>query len=231
MGLALGQLLAAVAIGAAVMFVSPHDAWMTVAILLFAAVVATRAAQLLLGGVVRDVRAIREGLHALERGERDIQIEAELGPRARRSRAHGQPHDRGARRRGARPRHRRRGPPPGDRGGLARPAHPAERAAPAGAGARGRARRPGDGAPLRAHDRRERAHAGDADRRSLRALLPGRRRRRVEHRGRRPHAARRGDDRAGAARPSRPPASRSARSCPPISRPRTRTPTGCGGCC
>jgi hypothetical protein len=42
-GLALGQLLVAVAIGAAVMFVSPHDAWMTVAILLFAAVVATRA--------------------------------------------------------------------------------------------------------------------------------------------------------------------------------------------
>ncbi len=79
MGLALGQLLAAVAIGAAVMFVSPHDAWMTVAILLFAAVVATRAAQLLLSGVVRDVRAVREGLHALERGERDVQIEASSG--------------------------------------------------------------------------------------------------------------------------------------------------------
>ncbi|HWX44635.1 MAG TPA: HAMP domain-containing sensor histidine kinase [Solirubrobacteraceae bacterium] len=77
--LALGQLLAAVAIGAAVMFVSPHDAWMTVAILLFAAVVAARAAQLLLGGVVRDVRAIGAGLHALERGERDIQIEAHSG--------------------------------------------------------------------------------------------------------------------------------------------------------
>jgi signal transduction histidine kinase len=77
--LALGQLLAAVAIGAAVMFVSPHDAWMTIAILLFAAVVATRAAQLLLGGVVRDVGAIREGLHALERGEREIQIEASSG--------------------------------------------------------------------------------------------------------------------------------------------------------
>jgi signal transduction histidine kinase len=78
-GLALGQLLAAVAIGAAVMFVSPHDAWMTVAILLFAGVIATRAAQLLLGGVVRDVRAIGDGLHALERGERDIRIEASSG--------------------------------------------------------------------------------------------------------------------------------------------------------
>lgn len=77
--LALGQLLAAVAIGAAVMFVSPHDAWMTVAILLFAAVVATRAAQLLLRPVVRDVHAIRAGLHALERGEREIEIEAHSG--------------------------------------------------------------------------------------------------------------------------------------------------------
>jgi signal transduction histidine kinase len=78
-GLALGQLLAAVAIGAAVMFVSSHDAWMTIAILLFAAVVATRAAQLLLGAVVRDVHATREGLHALERGEREIAIDARSG--------------------------------------------------------------------------------------------------------------------------------------------------------
>jgi signal transduction histidine kinase len=78
-GLALGQLLAAVAIGAAVMFVSPHDAWMTIAIVLFAAVVATRAAQLLLRGAVRDVRAIGDGLHALERGERAIEIEAGSG--------------------------------------------------------------------------------------------------------------------------------------------------------
>ncbi|HSZ69358.1 MAG TPA: HAMP domain-containing sensor histidine kinase [Solirubrobacteraceae bacterium] len=77
--LALGQLLAAVAIGAAVMFVSPHDAWMTIAILLFAAVVATRAAQLLLRGAVRDVRAIGDGLHALERGEREIVIAASSG--------------------------------------------------------------------------------------------------------------------------------------------------------
>ncbi len=78
-GLALGQLLAAVAIGAAAMFVSPHDAWMTVAIVLFAAVVATRAAQLLLRGVVGDVQAVSDGLHALERGERDVQIEARSG--------------------------------------------------------------------------------------------------------------------------------------------------------
>jgi signal transduction histidine kinase len=78
-GLALGQLLAAIAIGAAVMFVSPHDAWMTVAILLFAAVIATRAAQLLLRGVVRDLQAVRDGLHALERGERDVHIQTGSG--------------------------------------------------------------------------------------------------------------------------------------------------------
>jgi signal transduction histidine kinase len=78
-GLALGQLLAAVAIGTAVMYVSPHDAWMTVAIVLFAAVVATRAAQLLLRGVVGDVQAVSDGLHALERGERDVHIEARSG--------------------------------------------------------------------------------------------------------------------------------------------------------
>ena len=79
LGIALGQLLAAVAIGATVMFVSPHDAWMTIAIVLFAAVVATRAAQLLLRGAVRDVRAIGDGLHALERGEREIRIKASSG--------------------------------------------------------------------------------------------------------------------------------------------------------
>jgi signal transduction histidine kinase len=77
--LALGQLLAAVAIGAAVMFVSSHDAWMTVAILSFAAVVAARAAQLLLRGVVRDVHTTREALHAVQRGEREIEIEAVSG--------------------------------------------------------------------------------------------------------------------------------------------------------
>lgn len=76
LSLALGQLLAAVAIGAAVMFVSPHDAWATIAILMFAAFVAARAAQLLSRGVVDDVRTIRDGLHALERGERDVHLTA-----------------------------------------------------------------------------------------------------------------------------------------------------------
>lgn len=77
--LALGQLLAAVAIGTTVMFVSSHDAWMTVAIILFAGIVATRAAQLLLDGVVRDIDAVRGGLHAVERGERGVPITASSG--------------------------------------------------------------------------------------------------------------------------------------------------------
>jgi signal transduction histidine kinase len=76
LGLAIGQLLAGLLIGAAVMFVSPHDAWATLGIALFAALIAGRAAQLLLRGVVTDVRAIRDGLHAVERGQRDVRITA-----------------------------------------------------------------------------------------------------------------------------------------------------------
>ena len=76
LALALGQLLAALVIGAAVMFVSTHDAWATIGVLLFAALIAIRAAQLLSGGVVEDVRAIRDGLQAVERGERDIRVAA-----------------------------------------------------------------------------------------------------------------------------------------------------------
>lgn len=77
--LALGQLLAAVAIGTTVMFVSSHDAWMTVAIILFAGIVATRSAQLLLDSVVRDIDAVRGGLHAVERGERGLPITTSSG--------------------------------------------------------------------------------------------------------------------------------------------------------
>lgn len=77
LGLALGQLLAALVIGAAVMFVSHEDAWITIGILLFAAFIAARAAQLLSRGLVSDVRAIRDGLHAVQRGERDVHIAAD----------------------------------------------------------------------------------------------------------------------------------------------------------
>ena len=76
LGLVLGQLLSAILIGAATMFVSPHDAWATFGILLFAALIAGRAAHLLLRGVLADVRAIGSGLHAVERGQREVSITA-----------------------------------------------------------------------------------------------------------------------------------------------------------
>jgi len=76
LGLALGQLLAALIIGAAVMFVSHEDAWITIGILAFAALIAARAAQLLSQGLESDVRAIRDGLHAVQRGERDVRVVA-----------------------------------------------------------------------------------------------------------------------------------------------------------
>jgi len=78
-GLALGQLLAALMIGAAVMFVSPEDAWTTAGILLFAAVIAARAAQVLLRDVVADVDSVSSGLHSVSQGERDIDIRARSG--------------------------------------------------------------------------------------------------------------------------------------------------------
>jgi len=78
-GLALGQLLAALMIGAAVMFVSPDDAWTTAGILLFAAVVAARAAQVLLRDVVADVDSVSSGLHSVGQGEREVYVEARSG--------------------------------------------------------------------------------------------------------------------------------------------------------
>lgn len=76
LGLALGQLIAAVAIGTIVMYVSNHDAWATIGITLFAAIVAARAAQLLSSGVVEDVRHVRDGLQEVQRGARDIAMSA-----------------------------------------------------------------------------------------------------------------------------------------------------------
>jgi signal transduction histidine kinase len=75
-GLAIAQLLAAVLIAAWLMFVSEEDAWTTVGILVFAAVVSATGGQVILRGVLMDVHAVADGLHAVERGEREIQIDA-----------------------------------------------------------------------------------------------------------------------------------------------------------
>ncbi|HEY1689537.1 MAG TPA: HAMP domain-containing sensor histidine kinase [Solirubrobacteraceae bacterium] len=76
LAIALGQLLLAVVIAAIVMYVSNHDAWVTIGIVMFAALIASRAMRLLSAGVLADVRAIRDGLRAVERGSRDVRVAA-----------------------------------------------------------------------------------------------------------------------------------------------------------
>lgn len=76
LAIALGQLLIAVVLAAIVMYVSKHDAWATIGIVLFAALLAGRAARLLSAGVLADVRAIRDGLQAVERGSREVRVQA-----------------------------------------------------------------------------------------------------------------------------------------------------------
>lgn len=76
LAIALGQLLLAVVVAAIAMYVSHHDAWATIGIVLFAALVAGRAARLLSTGVLADVQAIRDGLQAVERGDREVRVQA-----------------------------------------------------------------------------------------------------------------------------------------------------------
>ena len=73
-GLALAQLLAAILVGALVMFVSPEDAKTTIGILVFAGLIAARAAQILLRDVLADVAAVSNGLREVGKGERDARI-------------------------------------------------------------------------------------------------------------------------------------------------------------
>ncbi|HEV3230514.1 MAG TPA: HAMP domain-containing sensor histidine kinase [Solirubrobacteraceae bacterium] len=73
-GVTVGALLLAIVLGSQLMFISEHDAWVTAGILVFATLVAGRAAQLLSSAVRRDVEAIRDGLLAVERGSRDVRL-------------------------------------------------------------------------------------------------------------------------------------------------------------
>jgi len=57
------------------MIVSGHDASLVGAIVLAAGILAGVAAKLVAGAILRDVEAIRDGLMAVGRGERDIRIE------------------------------------------------------------------------------------------------------------------------------------------------------------
>jgi signal transduction histidine kinase len=75
-GLAIGALLVAVWVGAEAMFVSNHDALVVSVMTAVGGVVAVRAGQLLTGGMLRDVEALRDGLQAVGKGERDVRIDA-----------------------------------------------------------------------------------------------------------------------------------------------------------
>jgi len=72
---AVGLVLAAVAIFSFTMFVSPEDARLISLVAAGAGVVAVLAARLLAAGVLRDVEAVRDGLVAVGEGRRNLRVE------------------------------------------------------------------------------------------------------------------------------------------------------------
>jgi signal transduction histidine kinase len=74
--IAVGVILATVIAAAELMFVSNHDALMISAIVVAAALVALRAAQVASAGVVREVSSIRDELRAVGAGEREPRVRA-----------------------------------------------------------------------------------------------------------------------------------------------------------
>jgi signal transduction histidine kinase len=72
--IAVGTTLVAVIAGAERMFVSNHDATLVSAIVIGAALVAMRAAQLLSAGVARDVDAVGNALAAVGEGDRTVRL-------------------------------------------------------------------------------------------------------------------------------------------------------------
>ena len=74
---ACGQILIAAAVAAALMFVAHHDAVMVAVLALFVSAIAVRAAQLMAGGVLRDVESLRDGLDAVGAGRRDVEVRTE----------------------------------------------------------------------------------------------------------------------------------------------------------
>jgi signal transduction histidine kinase len=73
--IAVGCALAGVVVVALLMFVSMHDAFTAALLIGFAGVVAACAASLIAGGVLADVRALRDGLARVGAGDRDVRIE------------------------------------------------------------------------------------------------------------------------------------------------------------
>jgi signal transduction histidine kinase len=72
---AISIVIVAAAAFALLMFVSAEDAALIVVSIAFAGLVASRAAQLLAGGVLADVDELRDGLGAFASGERPVRIE------------------------------------------------------------------------------------------------------------------------------------------------------------
>jgi signal transduction histidine kinase len=75
-GLPLAQLLLVLTLAAWLMFVSSDDAWTAVGVLVFAAVIGVSSASTLLRSVRADVAHLRGALHAVQHGERDVQLTA-----------------------------------------------------------------------------------------------------------------------------------------------------------
>jgi signal transduction histidine kinase len=89
--IAVAPVLVGLVVVGLLMFVSGHDAALVAGIVLAAGFLAVVAARLVAGGILRDVEAIRDGLGAVRRGERDVQIETavpdELGELAQEANA------------------------------------------------------------------------------------------------------------------------------------------------
>ena len=72
--LAIGLVLVAVGVVAALMFVSPHDAFLMAILLAFAGFLAAYCASLLARGLIEDIRAVRDGVVAVGHGRRAADI-------------------------------------------------------------------------------------------------------------------------------------------------------------
>jgi signal transduction histidine kinase len=71
--------LVALVVISMLMILSDHEAVLVAAIVLGAGVLAVLGARLVAGGILRDVRAIRDGLGEVGRGRRDVEIETGAG--------------------------------------------------------------------------------------------------------------------------------------------------------
>ena len=73
--IAVAPVLVALVIVSLLMIVSDHEAVLVAAIVLAAGILAVLGAKLVANGILRDVRAIRDGLNAVAGGQREVRIE------------------------------------------------------------------------------------------------------------------------------------------------------------